>query len=100
MFLFLLNFSITSKLCINEAVRSRRSGTSTFGDDEQPEITGRVAGTVRRHIPIDTRDATGAILHFYVGDPYDTNRSVIRLLTASPSLNNELTSWYLFFQQY
>ncbi|XP_033510211.1 probable helicase MAGATAMA 3 [Nicotiana tomentosiformis] len=58
------------------SVRSRRSGTSTFGDDEQPEITGRVAGTVRRHIPIDTRDATGAILHFYVGDPYDTNSNI------------------------
>ncbi|XP_016461304.2 putative helicase MAGATAMA 3 [Nicotiana tabacum] len=58
------------------SVRSRRSGTSTFGDDEQPEITGRVAGTVRRHIPIDTRDATGAILHFYVGDPFDTNSNI------------------------
>ncbi|XP_019259459.1 PREDICTED: probable helicase DDB_G0274399 [Nicotiana attenuata] len=58
------------------SVRSRRSGTSTVGDEEQPEITGRVAGTVRRHIPIDTRDATGAILHFYVGDPYDTNSNI------------------------
>ncbi|KAK9073014.1 hypothetical protein SSX86_007336 [Deinandra increscens subsp. villosa] len=43
---------------------------------DEPEVSGRVAGTVRRHIPIDTRDPTGAILHFYVGDSYDSNRSV------------------------
>lgn len=41
---------------------------------EESEVSGRVAGTVRRHIPIDTRDPTGAILHFYVGDSYDSNR--------------------------
>lgn len=58
------------------SVRSRRSGTSTFGDGDEPEISGRVAGTVRRHIPIDTRDPAGAILHFYVGDPYDTNSNI------------------------
>lgn len=34
-------------------------------------MSGRVAGTVRRHIPLDTRDPPGAILHFYVGDSYD-----------------------------
>ncbi|EOA18178.1 hypothetical protein CARUB_v10006656mg [Capsella rubella] len=33
---------------------------------------GRVAGTVRRYIPVDTRDPHGAILHFYVGDTYDS----------------------------
>ena len=33
-----------------------------------------MAGTVRRHNPIDTRDPVGAILHFYVGDSYDPNR--------------------------
>ncbi|KAL8225543.1 hypothetical protein R6Q57_018100 [Mikania cordata] len=43
---------------------------------EESEVTGRVAGTVRRHIPIDTRDPTGAILHFYVGDSYDSNSKV------------------------
>ncbi|XP_010526369.1 PREDICTED: uncharacterized ATP-dependent helicase C29A10.10c-like isoform X2 [Tarenaya hassleriana] len=42
--------------------------------DEEREGAGRVAGTVRRHIPIDTRDPPGAILHFYVGDSYDSNR--------------------------
>lgn len=45
-------------------------------DDEDPESGGRVAGTVRRHIPLDTRDPPGAILHFYVGDSYDPNRYV------------------------
>ncbi|XP_076932417.1 putative helicase MAGATAMA 3 [Bidens hawaiensis] len=43
---------------------------------EDTEVSGRVAGTVRRHIPIDTRDPTGAILHFYVGDSYDSNSKV------------------------
>ncbi|XP_004301316.1 PREDICTED: uncharacterized ATP-dependent helicase C29A10.10c-like [Fragaria vesca subsp. vesca] len=42
-------------------------------DNEEPEISGRVAGTVRRHFPIDTRDPSGAILHFYVGDTYESN---------------------------
>ncbi|OMO85814.1 putative helicase MAGATAMA 3 [Corchorus capsularis] len=45
-------------------------------EDEEAEVTGRVVGTVRRHIPIDTRDPLGAILHFYVGDSYDSNGKV------------------------
>ncbi|KDP20224.1 hypothetical protein JCGZ_09856 [Jatropha curcas] len=52
-------------------VRSKRSNTSSIDDDDEPEISGRVAGTVRRHIPLDTRDPHGAILHFFVGDSYD-----------------------------
>ncbi|KAA8522497.1 hypothetical protein F0562_013142 [Nyssa sinensis] len=55
-------------------VRSKRNNTSTIDDDEEPEVSGHLAGTVRRHIPIDTRDPPGAILHFYVGDSYDPNR--------------------------
>ncbi|KAI7727640.1 hypothetical protein M8C21_003431 [Ambrosia artemisiifolia] len=39
---------------------------------EETEVSGRVAGTVRRHIPIDTRDPIGVLLHFYVGDSYDS----------------------------
>ncbi|KAK4390269.1 putative helicase DDB [Sesamum angolense] len=35
-----------------------------------------VAGTVRRHLPIDTREHTGAILHFYVGDLYDSSSKI------------------------
>lgn len=56
------------------AVRAKRSNTSLNEDDGEPEISGHVAGTVRRHIPIDTRDPPGAILHFYVGDSYEPNR--------------------------
>ncbi|KAL7618576.1 uncharacterized ATP-dependent helicase C29A10.10c [Lactuca sativa] len=52
-------------------VISKRNNNSNMG--EESEVSGRVAGTVRRHIPIDTRDPTGAILHFYVGDSYDSN---------------------------
>jgi len=37
---------------------------------------GRVAGTVRRYIPVDTRDPHGAILHFYVGDAYDSGSKI------------------------
>nr|XP_043639260.1 uncharacterized ATP-dependent helicase C29A10.10c-like isoform X2 [Erigeron canadensis] len=48
-------------------VRSKRTIT------EDPEVSGRVAGTVRRHIPVDTRDPRGFVLHFYVGDSYDPN---------------------------
>lgn len=43
-------------------------------DEEKPEVSGRVTGTVRRNIPIDTREHTGAIFHFYVGDSYDSSR--------------------------
>ncbi|CAB4297605.1 unnamed protein product [Prunus armeniaca] len=57
------------------SVRSIRNNSSAE-DNEEPEISGRVAGTVRRHIPIDTRDPPGAILHFYVGDSYDSNSFV------------------------
>ncbi|KAJ9181814.1 hypothetical protein P3X46_005868 [Hevea brasiliensis] len=52
-------------------VRSKRSNTLSNEDDDEPEISGRVAGTVRRHIPFDTREPHGAILHFFVGDSYD-----------------------------
>ncbi|RVW65542.1 Helicase SEN1 [Vitis vinifera] len=58
------------------SVRSKRNNTSSIEDDEEAEISGRVAGTVRRHNPIDTRDPVGAILHFYVGDSYDPNSKV------------------------
>lgn len=58
-----------------EAARSgRRSSYGINEDDAEHEIPGRVVGTVRRHIPIDTRDLPGAILHFYIGDLYDSSR--------------------------
>lgn len=43
-------------------------------DGFEHEAVGRVVGTIRRHIPIDTRDLPGAIFHFYVGDLYDSSR--------------------------
>lgn len=55
------------------AVRSRRISSSAIDEDDEPEPSGRVAGTVRRHMAIDTRDPPGAILHFFVGDSYDPN---------------------------
>ncbi|KAK2972654.1 hypothetical protein RJ640_003427, partial [Escallonia rubra] len=58
------------------SVRSKRINASAVEDDDEPEVCGRVAGTVRRHMPVDTRDPPGAILHFYVGDSYDPNGKV------------------------
>ncbi|KAK6257400.1 hypothetical protein QUC31_000859 [Theobroma cacao] len=58
------------------SVRTKRNNSSSIEEDEEAEVIGRVAGTVRRHIPIDTRDPLGAILHFYVGDSYDSNSKV------------------------
>lgn len=59
-----------------KTVRSRRISSSAIDEDDEPEPSGRVAGTVRRHMAIDTRDPPGAILHFFVGDSYDPNRLV------------------------
>ncbi|XWS25262.1 hypothetical protein CRYUN_Cryun27aG0054200 [Craigia yunnanensis] len=58
------------------SVRTKRNNTSSIEEDDEAEVTGRVVGTVRRHIPVDTRDPFGAILHFYVGDSYDSNGKV------------------------
>ncbi|XP_031273034.1 probable helicase MAGATAMA 3 [Pistacia vera] len=58
------------------SVRTKRNHMLSIEDGEEPEVTGRVAGTVRRHIPVDTRDPPGAILHFYVGDSYDPSNMV------------------------
>ncbi|XP_073151105.1 probable helicase MAGATAMA 3 isoform X2 [Henckelia pumila] len=48
----------------------KRNSSSVLEDEET--VTGRVCGTVRRHMPIDTREHTGAILHFYIGDSFDS----------------------------
>ncbi|CAI0446099.1 unnamed protein product [Linum tenue] len=53
-------------------VRSKRNIGSSSEDVDELEMNGRVAGTVRRHIPLDNRDPAGAVLHFYVGGSYDT----------------------------
>ncbi|KAI4389790.1 hypothetical protein MLD38_001974 [Melastoma candidum] len=51
--------------------RSKRNNSFTADNEDETEINGRVAGTVRRFMPLDTRDLPGAILHFYVGDSFD-----------------------------
>ncbi|KAL8058423.1 hypothetical protein ABFX02_03G017000 [Erythranthe guttata] len=59
------------------AVNIRRNNAGARDDEEKAEVNGRVAGTVRRHIPIDTREKhIGAILHFYVGDLYDSSSKI------------------------
>ncbi|GMH19011.1 hypothetical protein Nepgr_020852 [Nepenthes gracilis] len=58
------------------SVRSRGNVNSSTEDHEESEVTARVVGTVRRHIPIDTRDPHGVILHFFVGDSYVPNSNI------------------------
>ncbi|GAB2270470.1 hypothetical protein Dimus_038850 [Dionaea muscipula] len=60
----------------SSSVRSRRSVVSSSEDNEESDVSARVVGTVRRHIPVDTRDPPGAILHFFVGDSYDPNSNL------------------------
>ncbi|KAK7294428.1 hypothetical protein RJT34_17317 [Clitoria ternatea] len=73
------------------SVRSKQNSSSSAQDDGESEVTGRVVGTVRRHIPLDTRDPPGAILHYYVGDSYDSRSDddhIIRKLQTG-------SIWYL-----
>ncbi|GKV09300.1 hypothetical protein SLEP1_g20822 [Rubroshorea leprosula] len=55
-------------------IRSKWSNAASVEEGEEPEVVGHVAGTIRRHVPLDNHDPPGAILHFYVGDSYDPNR--------------------------
>ncbi|KAG0494718.1 hypothetical protein HPP92_005712 [Vanilla planifolia] len=51
----------------SSAPRSEKSlNVASKQDGGEHEVTGRVVGTIRRHIPTDSRDPLGAILHFYV----------------------------------
>ncbi|KAJ6792725.1 putative ATP-dependent helicase-like [Iris pallida] len=54
---------------------NKRNNTNTGAnrEDGDPDVSGRVAGTVRRFVPTDTRDPTGAILHFSVEDLSESN---------------------------
>lgn len=74
-------------------VRSKRNSIVGSSDEAvEPEFSGRVAGTVRRYSPIDTRELPGAILHFYIGDAYDHSKSddenILRKLSPR-------STWYL-----
>jgi len=79
-----------------QAVRSKQNSSSATQDDGESEVTGRVVGTVRRHIPIDTRDPPGAILHYYVGDSYDPSRQVFVRISPLRFLYNDCIAIYLF----
>ncbi|KAG6473087.1 uncharacterized ATP-dependent helicase C29A10.10c-like [Zingiber officinale] len=74
------------------AGRSGRRNNFGANEDGKHESAGRVVGTVRRHFPIDPRDQTGAIIHFYVGDLYDSSSKfddyILRKLEPK-------TTWYL-----
>lgn len=74
--------------------RSKRNNFSVVDEGDEPEITGRVAGTVRRFMPIDTRDPPGAILHFYVGDSYDSNRLSLLYSALDYFTSNGIVSIY------
>lgn len=72
------------------AAQSGRSSRRAVGSIEDAESEcGRLVGTVRRYVPIDTRDPIGAIIHFYVGDSFDSSRynSVGNVMFFSCSIN-------------
>ncbi|CAM8889725.1 unnamed protein product [Rhodiola kirilowii] len=52
--------------------RSNWHITPSLENSKIKDFKGRVVGTIRRHNPIDTRDPTGATLHFYVGNSIDS----------------------------
>ncbi|CAE6168499.1 unnamed protein product [Arabidopsis arenosa] len=69
-------------LSVNECKWAFKEGDVAVLSNPVPESegehddAGRVAGTVRRYIPVDTRDPHGAIFHFYVGDTYDSGSKI------------------------
>jgi len=68
-------FSYLAIVLVFSAAPSGRSSRRDMGSNEDAELEcGRLVGTVRRHMPIDTRDPIGAIIHFYLGDSFDSNR--------------------------
>jgi senataxin len=68
-------FSYLAIVLVFSAAQSGRSSRRAMGSNEDAESEcGRLVGTVRRHMPIDTRDPIGAIIHFYLGDSFDSNR--------------------------
>lgn len=61
-------------LCLCNPANARRNGPSPLKDKEKPEVNGRVAGTMRRYMPIGNQGHTGVTLHFFVGDNYNPSR--------------------------
>ncbi|XP_052134449.1 uncharacterized protein LOC127753031 [Oryza glaberrima] len=74
------------------ASQSSRSNRRNVGSNEDTESEcGRLVGTVRRHTPIDTRDPIGAIIHFYLGDSFDSSSSETNVLRKL----QPRSTWYL-----
>ncbi|XP_062205136.1 uncharacterized protein LOC133907122 isoform X2 [Phragmites australis] len=72
------------------AAQSGRSRRTVGSNEDADSECGRFVGTVRRHMPIDTRDPIGAIIHFYVGDSFDFNSEANVLRKLQPR-----STWYL-----
>ncbi|KAM0852295.1 hypothetical protein ACQ4PT_051853 [Festuca glaucescens] len=73
------------------SAQSSRSNRKTAASVEDAEAeSGRLVGTVRRHMPIDTREPIGAIIHFYVGDSFDSSSEANVLKKLQPR-----STWYL-----
>ncbi|CAN1841284.1 Helicase SEN1 [Linum perenne] len=75
-------------------VKSKRNVGSSSEDADELDKNERVAGTVRRHIPLDNRDPPGAILHFYIGDSYEPYGSKVDDDHILRKLQHRST-WYL-----
>ncbi|AQK65973.1 P-loop containing nucleoside triphosphate hydrolase superfamily protein [Zea mays] len=77
------------------AAQSGRSSRRAMGSNEDAvSECGRLVGTVRRHMPIDTRDPIGAIIHFYLGDSFDSNRSTGTLKSEVRLGSSLLWRWW------
>ncbi|KQJ96146.1 uncharacterized ATP-dependent helicase C29A10.10c [Brachypodium distachyon] len=74
------------------ASQSSRSNRKAVASNEDAEAEcGRLVGTVRRHMPIDTRDPIGAIIHFHVGDSFDSSSNETNVLRKL----QPRSTWYL-----
>jgi hypothetical protein len=54
-------------LQIFSGIRVRRTSGSSMNE---ADVSSRIAGIVRRYVPIDTIDLHGATLRFYAGERY------------------------------
>eukprot|EP00250_Pteridium_aquilinum_P020444 c24814_g2_i2 orf=471-4703(+) len=73
------------------AGRMRRINGSTVNESPEAESVSRIAGIVRRFVPVDVRDLHGAFLHFYVGESLtQTTEELVRKKYQSNG-----TLWYL-----
>ncbi|KAJ7540105.1 hypothetical protein O6H91_10G001500 [Diphasiastrum complanatum] len=79
--------------------KGRRKETAAE-EEKLGEEPKRVAGTVRRYIPVDVRDSHGAILHFHVSESDLENRGRGAAISSNASsilghFQNSNVIWYL-----